>query len=71
MVNYVIAARPSLLNFVIADSTGRGPNGHSGKRLILRDVPGHLTRVLQILGWDSTPGLVTNQPAHLTASLPQ
>jgi anti-anti-sigma regulatory factor len=43
--------------------TGRGPNGPSGKRLILHDVPGHLTRVLQILGWDSTPAWSqTSQP---------
>gem|GEM_PF-2519714 len=34
VVNYVIAARPSLLNFMIADSTGRVMESHTSGRVI-------------------------------------
>ncbi len=35
-------------------------------RLVLHDVPSHLLTVLQVLGWDHTPGLVISAPAsHL------
>jgi len=38
-----------------------GANGedheHSGRRLVLHEVPQRLKTVLQIMGWDATPGL--------------
>jgi ABC-type transporter Mla MlaB component len=43
--------------------TGRNGEGYSGRRLYLDHVPQNLTRLLQILGWDSTPGLIMNEPA--------
>ena len=42
---------------------GREDQGHDGRSLFLDDVPPHLATVLQILGWDSTPGLTMNEPA--------
>jgi anti-anti-sigma regulatory factor len=42
--------------------------GRNGRRLILHDVPLHLAAVLGILGWDSTPGLIMNEPGQQTAS---
>ena len=42
--------------------TGRNGEGHSGRCLFLDDVPQNLTRLLQILGWDSIPGLIMNEP---------
>jgi ABC-type transporter Mla MlaB component len=44
---------------------GRNGEGHTGRCLFLDDVPQNLTRLLQILGWDSTPGLIMNEPASL------
>ncbi len=41
--------------------------GRNGRRLILHEVPDHLATVLQILGWDSTPGLIMTQPAQPAA----
>jgi hypothetical protein len=35
---------------------GQGP-GHCGTRLVLHEVPAHLRTVLQVVGWDTTPGL--------------
>jgi hypothetical protein len=46
---------------------GRAGEGHGGRRLVLHDVPFHLRMVLEILGWDSTPGLIMNEPAPRTA----
>lgn len=43
--------------------TGRNGEGYSGRCLFLDDVPQNLTRLLRILGWDSTPGLIMNEPA--------
>jgi ABC-type transporter Mla MlaB component len=31
--------------------------GHCGTRLVLHEVPAHLRTVLQVVGWDTTPGL--------------
>ena len=35
---------------------GRAP-GHRGTRLVLHQVPAYLRTVLQVVGWDTTPGL--------------
>jgi ABC-type transporter Mla MlaB component len=43
--------------------TGRNAEGHGGRSLFLDHVPHHLTTVLHILGWDSIPGLIMNEPA--------
>ena len=43
--------------------TGRGGEGHGGRCVFLDDVPQNLTRLLQILGWDSIPDLIMNEPA--------
>jgi ABC-type transporter Mla MlaB component len=42
---------------------GRNGEGHGGRCLFLNEVPDHLRRLLQILGWDSIPGLIMNEPA--------
>jgi anti-anti-sigma regulatory factor len=47
--------------------TGRGDEGRSGRCLVLHGVPPYLRMVLEILGWDSTPGLII-EAAQLTAS---
>jgi ABC-type transporter Mla MlaB component len=46
-----------------SDSGGRPRNGfgHS-KRVVLHEVPPQLRNVLQIVGWDSTPGLALDRP---------
>jgi ABC-type transporter Mla MlaB component len=58
---------PGLRAILRLARTGRADEGHGGRCLVLHDVPPHL-RMLEILGWDSTPGLIMNQPAQLTAS---
>ena len=50
--------------------TGQGGEGHSGRYLFLDNVPHHLTMVLQILGWDSIPGLIMNEPARSYDAIP-
>lgn len=47
--------------------TGRAGEGRGGRCLVLHDVPPYLRMVLEILGWDSTPGLII-EAAGLTAS---
>jgi anti-anti-sigma regulatory factor len=41
---------------------GRGDHEPAGPRLVLHEVPQQLKTLLQILGWDSTPGLVLPEP---------
>ncbi len=41
--------------------TGAGHVGN-GRRVVLRDVPPHLRKVLEIVGWDTTPGLTMDGP---------
>lgn len=48
--------------------TGRADEDHGRRRLVLHEVPPHLRRMLEILGWDATPGLIVNEPAQPTAS---
>jgi ABC-type transporter Mla MlaB component len=39
-------------------------NGHGdSRRVVLHEVPSQLITVLQIVGWDSTPGLALDPPA--------
>ena len=43
---------------------GPGQNGH-GRRVILHQLPQELKTLLQILGWDATPGLLMDEsPPH-------
>ncbi len=37
---------------------GSGPGGSPGRRVVLHQVPEQLRAVLEIIGWDSVPGLV-------------
>jgi anti-anti-sigma factor len=42
--------------------TNGGDHEHAGTRLVLHEVPQQLKALLQILGWDTTPGLVLPEP---------
>jgi anti-anti-sigma regulatory factor len=35
---------------------------HTGARLVLHETPPQLAKILQILGWDTSPGLVIQEP---------
>jgi ABC-type transporter Mla MlaB component len=37
--------------------TGSDGQDQSAKRLVLHEVPPHLRTILQVIGWDTTPGL--------------
>ena len=60
---------PGLRAILRLARTGRANEGRGGRRLVLHDVPPHLRMVLEILGWDCTPGLII-EAAQLTASPP-
>src|SRR6185312_278732 len=60
---------PGLRAILRLARTGRAGEGRGGSRLVLHDVPPHLRMMLEILGWDCTPGLII-EAAQLTASLP-
>ena len=47
--------------------TSREDPGHNRRSLFLDDVPPHLATLLQTLGWDSTPGLIMNEPTQPAA----
>jgi ABC-type transporter Mla MlaB component len=50
----------------IVRTTGIGgeDNGNGrGRRVVLHQVPAQLLKVMRIVGWDATPGLVVDQPA--------
>ena len=47
--------------------TGREDPDHNRRSLFLDDVPPHLATLLQTLGWDSTPGLIMNEPTQPAA----
>lgn len=44
--------------------TDGGDHVHPGPRLVLHQVPRQLKTLLQILGWDTTPGLVLPEPGQ-------
>jgi ABC-type transporter Mla MlaB component len=44
-----------------ADGGARGGSGDA-RRVVLHEVPPQLATVLQIVGWDATPGLAVDQP---------
>lgn len=37
--------------------TGRDGQGGGARRLVLHEVPARLRTILQVMGWDTTPGL--------------
>ena len=48
-----------------ADDGEASGNGHDdSRRVVLHEVPAQLITVLQIVGWDSTPGLALDPPAY-------
>jgi anti-anti-sigma regulatory factor len=70
LAEVVFCDLPGLRAILRLARTGRADEGHGGRRLVLHDVPPHLRRVLEILGWDSTPGLIMNEPAQQNARPP-
>lgn len=47
----------------IVGLTGMSGHDHTGPRsVVLHGTPPHLTAVMRILGWDSTPGLTLHEP---------
>ena len=46
--------------------TETGGAGHDRRRLTLHEVPPQLAKVMRIVGWDTTPGLVIAPPGHRT-----
>jgi hypothetical protein len=54
------------------DSGGPGSGGQdrSVTRLVLHEVPRHLKTVLEIVGWDTTPGLAIAEPQPPAAACP-
>jgi len=40
-----------------------GAQAGGGRRVVLRNLPPDLRAVLEVVGWDSTPGLVIDPPA--------
>jgi hypothetical protein len=63
-----LAGLRAIVRITGADSNGPGGSGAGGsgndgsRRVVLHGVPGPLKTVLQIVGWDSIPGLALDQP---------
>jgi ABC-type transporter Mla MlaB component len=59
---------------VCATGAGDGEVGGNGRgdprRVVLHEVPAQLVTVLQIVGWDSTPGLALDPPTVATPPEP-
>ena len=51
------------------DPAGRRP-GRWGRRVILRNLPPDLRTVLEVVGWDSTPGVVIDPPRSAAPANP-
>ncbi len=52
------------LRAIIRLAGSAGNHGRAGSHLVLHEVPGYLVAVLQILGWDTTPGLTIEKPGQ-------
>jgi anti-anti-sigma factor len=52
------------LRAIILLAAGGAHHDRGGARLVLHEVPGQLKTILQILGWDTTPGLVIEEPGQ-------
>lgn len=55
------------LRAIVLLAGDNGNHGHEGTRLVLHEVPAYLRTVLQILGWDTTPGLAIEEPGQGSA----
>jgi anti-anti-sigma factor len=56
------------LRAMILLAGGSGNHDGGGTRLVLHEVPGQVKTILQILGWDTTPGLAIEEPGQRSAS---
>ena len=61
---------PGLRAILGLTRTGRAGEDQADRRLVLHDVPPHLRRMLEILRWDATPGLIMTEPAQPTVPPP-
>ena len=52
------------LRAIILLAGGSANHDRGGARLVLHEVPGQLKTILQILGWDTTPGLIIEEPGQ-------
>jgi anti-anti-sigma regulatory factor len=52
------------LRAIVLLAGGNADHGHEGTHLVLHEVPAYLRTVLQILGWDTTPGLAIGEPGQ-------
>jgi ABC-type transporter Mla MlaB component len=58
-----LAGLRAIVRITGADSNGTDGSGNGGsRRVVLHGVPRQLKTVLQIVGWDSIPGLALDQP---------
>jgi ABC-type transporter Mla MlaB component len=58
-----LAGLRAIVRITGAESNGPGGSGNDGsRRVVLHGVPRALKTVLQIVGWDSIPGLALDQP---------
>jgi ABC-type transporter Mla MlaB component len=58
-----LAGLRAIVRMTGADSNGAGGRGADGsRRVVLHGIPRSLKTVLQIVGWDSIPGLAVGQP---------
>jgi anti-anti-sigma regulatory factor len=55
------------LRAIILLAGGSTSHGGGGTRLVLHEAPGYLKNILQILGWDTTPGLAIEEPGQRSA----
>ena len=55
------------LRAIILLAGGSANHDGGGTRLVLHEVPGQLKTILQILGWDTTPGLAIAEPGQRSA----
>lgn len=55
------------LRAIILLAGGSANHNGGGTRLVLQEVPGQLKTIVQILGWDTTPGLAIEEPSQRSA----
>ena len=61
----------SLRALVLLSHASRQYPDQPGRRVILHQPPAELKNLLQILGWDATPGLVVNESLARLSSWPE
>jgi anti-anti-sigma factor len=55
------------LRAIILLAGGSASRDRGGARLVLHEVPEQVKTILQILGWDTTPGLAMEEPGQRSA----